>query len=236
MIFQWSKRVVIRWCQTNCQLVPEFSWPYAALRCLVEKAHLSMSDLLSLNKHCVWLYSRSHSTSHSLWCPFPKSTFMYVAFHVPENSHHHFSCSASWLELFSLEKMCAHIPCSSVSSQAHSGRSMFHRKMIRCKKVSPSLWNRSRRFLEISRLFCLCSGVSILGTQQQLTLEKLSTSRIMWWAQLYLWICPAARLFLQQLSSFQQESSRLLLVVFQVCSPLKAFLVWAHLWYLYALP
>ena len=38
--------------------------------------------------------------------------------------------------------------------------------------------------------------------------------------ELYLWICPAAGLFLQQLSSFQQESSRLLLVVFQVCSPL----------------
>ena len=46
---------------------------------------------------------------------------------------------------------------------------------------------------------------------------------------LYLWICPAAGLFLQQLSSFQQESSHLLLVDFQVCSPLKTFLVWVHL-------
>ena len=46
---------------------------------------------------------------------------------------------------------------------------------------------------------------------------------------LHLWICPAAGLFLQQLYSFQQESSRFLLVVFQVCSSLKAFLVWAHL-------
>ena len=55
------------------QLVTEFSWQYAALRCLDEKAHLSMSDLF-LNKHHVWLYSRSHSNSYySLWYPFPKN-------------------------------------------------------------------------------------------------------------------------------------------------------------------
>ena len=63
MIFQWSKQVVIRWCQiwagvdgepppiSNFQLVPEFSCQYAALRCPDKKAHLSMSDLFSLNKH-----------------------------------------------------------------------------------------------------------------------------------------------------------------------------------------
>ena len=45
------------------------------------------------------------------------------------------------------------------------------------------------------------------------TLEKLSTSHGLC-DELYLWICPAARLFLQQLSSFQQESSRVLLVFF----------------------
>ena len=54
--------------------------------------------------------------------------------------------------------------------------------MIRCKKVSPSLWNRSSSFLETSRQFCICSDMSTLGTQRQLTLENLSNSRIMWWA------------------------------------------------------
>ena len=54
--------------------------------------------------------------------------------------------------------------------------------MIRCKKVSPSLCTWSRSFLEMSRQFFLCSGMNILVTQWQLTLENLSTSQIIWWA------------------------------------------------------